>query len=128
MKALYIIRGVSGAGKSTFADSICDVVLSADNYYYDEFGDYKFDPAKLNEVHKLCFQDTESYMQAGEGRIAVANTFTREREFKPYMELAEKYGYTVFSVIVENRHGGESIHDVPATTLDKQKNRFVISL
>ena len=34
----------------------------------------------------------------------------------------------VFSIIVENRHGGENVHNVPQETLEKMKNRFEIKL
>lgn len=60
--------------------------------------------------------------------VIVHNTFTTEKEIKPYQELAEKYSYTLISLIVENRHGNESIHDVPETTIGKMKNRFSIKL
>jgi hypothetical protein len=42
--------------------------------------------------------------------------------------LAEKYGYMVFTVIVENRHGGVNQHGVPDVKLAQMKNRFEISL
>ena len=47
---------------------------------------------------------------------------------KPYYEMAEKYGYVVFSVIVENRHGGKNVHGVPEATLDNMRKRFEFSL
>lgn len=61
-------------------------------------------------------------------RIAVSNTFTQEWEMKPYFELAQKHGYRVFSLVVENRHGGVNEHNVPAETLEKMKQRFEIKL
>jgi hypothetical protein len=42
--------------------------------------------------------------------------------------LAKDYGYTVFSLIVENRHGGRNIHGVPDDKLEIMKNRFEIKL
>ena len=42
--------------------------------------------------------------------------------------LAEKYGYMVISMIVENRHDGENIHNVPEETIEKMRNRFDIKL
>jgi hypothetical protein len=45
-----------------------------------------------------------------------------------YYDLAKRYGYKVTSVIVENRHGGESIHSVPDATLGNMRNRFSIKL
>jgi hypothetical protein len=47
---------------------------------------------------------------------------------KPYFELSEKYGYKVFSIIVENRHGGTNEHGVPEDKLKIMKKRFEISL
>jgi hypothetical protein len=47
---------------------------------------------------------------------------------EPYFKLAEKWGYTVFSIIVENRHGGVNQHGVPAEKLKIMENRFQIKL
>jgi hypothetical protein len=47
---------------------------------------------------------------------------------KPYYKLAEKYGYVVFSLVVENRHGGINEHGVPDETLKKMENRFQLKL
>jgi hypothetical protein len=60
--------------------------------------------------------------------IVVSNTFTQEWEMKPYFELAKTYGYTVFTLIVENRHGGKNTHGVPDEKLEQMKNRFEIKL
>ncbi len=61
-------------------------------------------------------------------QIAVSNTFTQEWEMQPYFDLAAKYGYAVFTVIVENRHGGVNQHGVPDEVLTKMKDRFEIKL
>jgi hypothetical protein len=45
-----------------------------------------------------------------------------------YVDLAERYGYTVFSLIVENRHGGSNKHGVPVDVIKNMKNRFEIKL
>jgi len=60
--------------------------------------------------------------------IAVSNTFTQEWEMETYFKLAEQYGYTVFTVIVENRHGGANQHGVPEDKIEIMKNRFEIKL
>jgi 50S ribosomal subunit-associated GTPase HflX len=60
--------------------------------------------------------------------IVVSNTFTQEWEMEEYHKLAEKYGYMVFSIIVENRHGGINEHNVPEEKLEQMKHRFQISL
>lgn len=60
--------------------------------------------------------------------IAVSNTFTQEWEMEDYFKLAEQYGYKVVSLIVENRHGSKSVHDVPEETICKMKERFNVKL
>jgi plasmid replication initiation protein len=60
--------------------------------------------------------------------IVVSNTFTQEWEMDAYYELAGKYGYRVYSIIVENRHNGVNEHGVPADKLEQMKNRFEIKL
>jgi hypothetical protein len=60
--------------------------------------------------------------------IVVSNTFTQEWEMAAYYELAEKYGYRVTSIIVENRHDGKNIHGVPEDRVEIMRNRFEIKL
>jgi hypothetical protein len=61
-------------------------------------------------------------------KIAVSNTFTQEWEMDAYYELAKQYGYRVFSLIVENRHGGVNEHGVPEDKLELMKTRFEVKL
>jgi hypothetical protein len=67
-------------------------------------------------------------MDENKPKIVVSNTFTQEWEMEPYFELAKNYGYKVFSVIVENRHGGTNQHEVPEEVLTKMRERFEIKL
>jgi 50S ribosomal subunit-associated GTPase HflX len=66
--------------------------------------------------------------QVNVNRITVSNTFTQEWEMEPYFELAKKYGYKVFTVIVENRHGGTNEHNVPEDKIEQMRNRFEYKL
>ena len=61
-------------------------------------------------------------------RLIVSNTFTQKWEMKPYFDLAEKNGYRVYSLIVENRHGGVNEHGVPDEKLEQMENRFEVKL
>ena len=84
-------------------------------------------------AHNYCQTQTEAWMknegiQVNSNKIVVSNTFTQEWEMLPYYELAEKYGYRVFSLIVENRHEGKNIHGVPDDKLEVMKNRFEIKI
>lgn len=130
MNTLYIVRGLPGSGKSTFAKELVPefLVCEADKFFETENG-YEFDPSKLKDAHEWCQKIVESYMKDSGHypKIAVSNTFTRQWEMKPYFDLANKYGYKVFSVIVENYHGNDSIHGVSNDTIEKMKNRFEVN-
>jgi predicted kinase len=131
-KNLYILRGLPGAGKSTLAKNIGAVYFEADMFFM-EGNEYKFNPTKLKDAHAWCQNQVRVSMKnsdskLGDTRIAVANTFTQEWEMEPYIEMAKEYGFTVFTLIVENRHGGVNQHNVPDDVLDKMKERFEIKL
>ena len=138
MKTLYIIRGIAGSGKTTFANTIVDsiAVCEADQYFVDkETGEYKFNPDEIKIAHQWCKDEVENRMKYNQdtygldySEIVVSNTFTQEWEMDPYFKLAEKYGYRVFSLIVENRHGGKNTHGVPDEKVEAMKNRFQIKL
>lgn len=127
-KVLYIVRGIPGSGKSTFAIQLTSNVFEADHYFIDDNGDYKFDFTKIKDAHADCQSNVESSMASSTPKIAVSNTFTQEWEMQPYFDLAKKYGYTVFTIIVENRHGGKNVHNVPENVIESMKNRFEYKL
>jgi predicted kinase len=131
MKDLILLRGLPGAGKSTLAKIIggAHIHIEADDYFIDEeTGEYKFNQRDLPKAHNWCQVRTEYALEEGCGMIVVANTFTQEWEMKPYYELAAKYGYRVHSLIVENRHGNKSIHNVPELSMGNMLNRFNVKL
>lgn len=128
MKTLILVRGLPGAGKTTFGEYIAGngvQVYSADDFF-EVGGEYIFDASKLSDAHAYCKDRTLLAMLTGNETIIVANTFTTQKEMQPYLDMAETHGYRVFSVIVENRHGNASIHNVPNQTVEKMKARFEI--
>ena len=127
MKILYIVRGIPGSGKSTFANSLDCPVFEADMYFMND-GEYKFEADKLKLAHNWCKLRVEHSMEDDFQKIAVSNTFIQEWEMEAYYEMAKQYGYTVFSVIIENRHGGINQHGVPEDKLQMMKDRFEIKL
>ena len=132
MKILYLLRGLPGSGKSSVAKSLMNAQtghVEADMFFMDNKGNYKFDASKLKEAHEWCQKQADAYMSPyGFNTVIVSNTFTQEWEMKPYYELAEKYGFVVFSLVVENRHGGINEHNVPEEKLEQMKNRFEVKL
>lgn len=129
MKELFLLRGLPGSGKSTLAKSLGGKNYEADMFFERGLDDvYVFDATKLPNAHQWCRNMVEVSMMDVEERIVVSNTFTQEWEMQPYFDLAEKYGYRVYSLIVENRHGGVNEHGVPEEKLVQMKNRFEVKL
>lgn len=128
-KILYIVRGIPGSGKSTFAKTLGGIHWEADMFFTDPFtGDYNFDPSKIKSAHEWCQLNVKENMMESEDKIIVSNTFTQEWEMQPYFDMAKEYGYKVFSVIVENRHDGINLHNVPEDKIEIMRDRFEIKL
>jgi predicted kinase len=126
-KVLILPVGASGSGKSTFSKFIetlhpdCEI-CSADLFWGDG---YDFDPSKLGQAHAWCKDQVELNMLKRTACIIVDNTNTTGKERKPYIELAEKHGYVVVSYVVQNLHGSENVHGVPAEVVAKQKEKIL---
>jgi predicted kinase len=133
MKTLYLLRGLPGAGKSTLASQLADSHFEADMYFTNENGQYLFNPSEIKKAHAWCQSEVHTAMilnhTTGDNeKIVVSNTFTQGWEMEPYYKLAESYGYRVFSIIVENRHGGENLHSVPEDKIEAMRARFEFRL
>ena len=130
-KTLIIFRGIPGAGKTTvaefFAEATDSNAFAADDYHMED-GEYKFNMKNLHAAHLDCQKNVRTSMEGNEWLISVHNTNTTGKELKIYFDLANEYGYRVFSLVVENRHDHENVHDVPAETLTKMRNRFDVKL
>lgn len=130
---LILVRGLPGAGKSTIADILKEsaasawIKLEADMFFVDGEGRYAFDPNELHQAHNWCQKQAVSAL-AGGYSVVVSNTSTTEKEVAVYKEIAEMKGAVFFSIVVENRHGNGSVHNVPSETVDRMRNRFSIKL
>lgn len=128
---LYLIRGVSGSGKSTLAKSLATDLEC--NYweadmFFSKSGSYEWKYELLHTAHKWCKAMVLEEMEDRQPNIIVSNTFTTDRELNPYLTLADEYNYKVFVIVVENRHGGRNIHNVPEDKLLQQRTSLKNSI
>lgn len=127
---LYLVRGVSGAGKSTFARILAAsrgiAYCEADQYFMNN-GLYNFDPTKLASAHADCQYRSKIELVMGKS-VVVSNTSTTEKEVKVYQDIAKAHNANFVSLIVENRNGTMSVHDVPEEVLQRQRDRFSVKL
>ena len=100
-KICYILRGLSGTGKSTLADNhACPctqhghsgAIFSTDDLFMVD-GEYQFDPTKLGEYHAQNLENATQFMrghQSAEKAICVIdNTNTQHWEYEKYVEAAK---------------------------------------
>lgn len=130
MKKVYIMRGVSGSGKSTAARRLAGdsgKIHSTDDYFMH--GEkYLFDPSKLQRNHQLNFEAFRADLALGVSPIIVDNTNTRKWEYKNYVEAAKEAGYEV--EIVEMPHpdpftaAKRSLHGVPEESIRRMIARW----
>ena len=141
-KYMILIRGLSGSGKTTIADLICDsdvdsenrVAISANDYFYNEDDEFEFDPLKLKEAHHWCLQEAELCALQGCEVIVVHNTLTRRWETEPYFHIAQRNGYRVS--VLSMYDGGlndmqladRSMHNVPMYSIRNQRKRWELDV
>lgn len=120
---LYILRGLPGSGKSTWARSrhVFTPMLEADMYFVSAKGDYEFDPEKLHAAHRWC-QNTARIMLNNGISVVVSNTFTKLDELRPYLDSAQDCGAQV--EITELKQNFGSIHGVPEEAMKRMAARW----
>ena len=136
MKTVIILSGISGSGKTTFGKFLTGTLgthtitgtCSADDFWIDQAGNYNFDVSRLGEAHAWCRKLFLNHIKIETELIVVDNTNTSQKEYKFYVDEAEKAGYTVFRVIIDGIHGTKSIHNVPEQALKKQSDRLIASM
>jgi predicted kinase len=126
-KVLILARGCPGSGKSSFAKLLGNAICTADDFHMKD-GKYCWTQENAGAAHLWCQNKCMNFMKNDISPIIVANTNTTVKEMKPYYDMAADFGYKIFSIIIENRHGGVNEHNVPEETLKKMVERFDIKL
>lgn len=130
---LYLVRGISGSGKSTYAKELCgEFVVEADQYFVNENGEYVFDPLKLKQAHDFCFKKAFDLFSVSE-KVAVANTFTRLSEMKRYLDEAKrrKINVEIVEPLTSWRYNVQecakrNLHGLTEKMIEKQLSRWEV--
>lgn len=101
---VYILRGISGAGKSTFARYLQrteeEVLVCSADAELDHGNGYQFDSRRLPDAHKYCLRRFIDGVQKRWAVIVVDNTNIVYHHFRPYVVIAEAYDYEVEIVTI----------------------------
>lgn len=132
---LYIMRGISGSGKSTMAKSLPGVsaenIFSTDDFFVAD-GQYRFDQSKLGRAHDWNQKRVEAAMQSGATPIVVDNTNTQLWEARPYVVMANYHGYEIEILEPETEWKFDAAelvkrneHGVPRVAIQRMLDRYV---
>lgn len=121
-KTLFIVRGLPGSGKTTFVKNFLKGVFHIENDMFHMKGlKYEWSADGQKKAIDFC-SDFVEYAMEHEIVCAVSNTFTRKRFVDYYVDMAKRYGYTVFVF----RCMGEfnNVHSVPYETIKSMSDGF----
>ncbi len=132
-RSIILIRGLPGSGKSSLARLLSEngkyPVFSIDDYFTDkESGEYLFDHKTNHLAYAACEENTKKSMEAGSEKIFIDNTFTLDWEMESYFLLASEFGYKLFVITVENRHGSKNLHGVSTEQMEKMAEKYKVKL
>lgn len=121
---VIVLRGVPGSGKSHQAACMTGAtVVSADHYFIDSDGEYKFDPSKIAAAHAACLRRFLDELTSPSSELLIVdNTNASIAEMAPYMALAGAFG--VEAEIIEVAcdpavAAARNVHGVPPDVVHK---------
>ncbi len=130
--ALILLRGLPGSGKSALAALLSEdgkyPVHCIDQYFTDADGHYHFRFDENYLAYKQCENETRLSLEKKLSKVFIDNTFTMDWEIEPYFKLAADFGYYIFVVTVENRHGNKNIHDISDEQIKKMAEKYKVQL
>ena len=139
-KTMLILRGCSGAGKTTYATRLMKkisgmfgvkcVKCSADDFFLKS-GTYQFDPRNLKKAHDECKAKTNKAARDSTDLIIIDNTSTQIWEMEPYIFIAKDRGYRVVFRTIGHMdedslklYASRNEHGVPKEAIDRMAKRF----
>ena len=134
MKAAFI-RGLPGSGKTTYADKIINARSAegrhtfhyeSDMFFTSDSGVYTFNASLLLQAHNWWFDKFCEALSIGSpsDMVIISNTFIRRKDIQPYLNKCAETPNTEFRILRINTQY-QSVHDVPESTMEKMRRRYV---
>lgn len=130
-----IMRGMPGSGKSTWIAENCPLdtttIVSADHYFTDSNGVYRFHRNLLRTAHDECLLNFIKAIELCANRIVVDNTNCNSWEIAVYSRIAQVHGYSVQIVQLDCDKDiaiQRNIHNVPLDSLNAMHKTLTFDL
>jgi predicted kinase len=129
LKKFYVLRGVSGSGKTTFIKKLPknSVVHSTDSFFY-KGKKYRFDFSKLGIYHQKNLNNFIRSLKENKINVIIDNTNLVFKHVKPYIKEAKKRGYKVILVDFKPKgrewHYKRNVHNVSKKVLTTQIKNY----
>jgi predicted kinase len=121
--SVLILRGVSGAGKSTYAASLRGATIcSSDTYMVDASGRYAFDRDRLPETHAKCLTAYTRALTSGAPLIVVDNLNLRRDWYATYASMARTFGRRVYQKTLSGSF--QNIHGTPPERVQQMRDWY----
>lgn len=107
MGKAIILQAIPGVPKTVYAEDVYRDALhvSADHFFRDAEGNYRWDPKKLTKAHGQCLRRFIQHITFAEPEtmkdVVVDNTNVERWEMSPYVNVAKAYGWEVKIVTFE---------------------------
>jgi len=137
---VIIMRGFPGSGKSRYVKKLIkelrgtgvtkvhgDVVCSADFFWIDSCGCYRYNPVLAPMAHIRCFYQFTEALNRKMPTVIVDNTNIHCHEYTPYFMAATIAGYEITIVTVKTPLEAcmlQQIHNVPLKTMQLMEQEF----
>lgn len=138
-RVCIILRGLPGSGKSFLAHQIIGAtvkdlgehILSADNFFLDRKGKYRFDPSKLTDAHSTTQNRFTQLASKGVSPLISDNTNLEYWNMYHYLQVAVQYGYHIEIMepatpwkLIEHKLEMKNQHGVPGDRIKLMKRKY----
>jgi tRNA uridine 5-carbamoylmethylation protein Kti12 len=134
-------RSIPGGGKSslsTLLKKLCEEngltcsIHSTDSKFYNDKGEYFFEPNKVNYFHRLNYDEFVASTAKGTNLVILDNTNIVLSYFNYYVKNCQDTGYNMVDVVFHpdsiQKHFERNVHAVPFANIERMARKFDTTL